>query len=378
MTRPAGLYVHIPFCTRKCPYCDFRSHSVADRDPSDYPASVVAEAEAQRRRFEAFSLEFRTLYIGGGTPTVLAPDALAGLVARLLAAMPFTANPEVTVEANPGSLNREMARALLEVGVNRLSLGVQSYQDPLLRTLGRVHDAPTAWEATLLASSFPRFSVDLIHGVPSQAAWQAVSDVRTAVNLGARHVSAYTLTYEGGTEFARLRASGELTPVDEDSEAVMFAQVGEALEGAGLRRYEISNFSVPGEESRHNLGYWRGSDYLGLGAAAHSTVAGRRWWNHADPGRYVAAVRSGGDPVEGEERLSPADMLLERVMLGLRMRSGTPLEELLALADEAGDGDFRERVERELASGGLELREGLIRVTEAALAHTDAVIARLA
>jgi len=378
VTNLAGLYVHIPYCASKCPYCDFRSYPIAEHDPSRYPAAVLAEARLRLSPQPEGDLVFRSLYVGGGTPTALPADALAGLLRDLLASLPFSSDPEVTVEANPCSLDEGMADALLAAGVNRLSLGVQSYQDPLLRTLGRAHDGPSAWEATLLAARFPRFSVDLIHAVPGQSVRMAVSDVRTAVNLGARHVSAYGLTYEPGTRVAARRARGELTAVDHETEAAMFTGVGEALESAGLARYEVSNFAVPGEESRHNLGYWRGEDYLGLGAAAHSTVAGRRWWNAPDPERYMGAVFAGGDPTEGGERLTPRDVLLERLLLGLRTRAGVVLAEILALAEEAGEPGLSGRIESELLAGRLDMSAGRVRVADRALAVTDDVIASLA
>jgi oxygen-independent coproporphyrinogen-3 oxidase len=373
-----GLYVHVPFCARKCPYCDFASVPVSEVSPEGYVDAVLREAELAAPRW---STPFGTLYVGGGTPTVLPAADLHRLISGLQNRLPVAADAEVTVEANPGSLDAEKAETLLAAGVSRLSLGVQSFDDAVLGTLGRVHTAREAANAIRLAQRFPEWSLDLIHAVPGQTVASAVRDARLAVRHGAPHVSAYSLTYEDATPFGARRAGGSITLVPEDDELAMFDGVGETLEQAGLRRYEVSNFARPGHESKHNQSYWLRRPYLGLGAGAHSLATAdgmsARRWNAPSPRDYIDAIQAGVTPETGTEIITPYALYLEVLMMGLRMTDGTDWEDLRAAAEAAGEDDLERRVEVERELGTLENAGGRLRLTASGLRVADSVIRRL-
>lgn len=370
-----GLYVHVPFCVRKCPYCDFNSYPLDKRSPGGYVDAVLVEGERYAGRARG---RVATLYVGGGTPTTLPPSDLARLVRTLRDMFGVEAGAEVTVEANPGTVDRAIVEALLGAGVTRLSVGVQSFDAATLRALGRVHGAAEAAAAVEAASLLPSFSVDLMFGVPGQSVASAVADAARAAELGAPHVSAYGLTYEPGTGFHAMRERGELTPASEEVELSAFDGIGDELEAAGIHRYEVSNFARPGHECRHNVGYWEGRDYLGLGAGAHSTLEGDRWWNEGDPAEYTAAVRAGGSPEAGRETLTAYTRYLEGLMLGLRMVRGAELAALAELAEAAGEEGLVERVRQQEELGAVEVSEGRVRLTRSGLRIADAVIGMLA
>jgi oxygen-independent coproporphyrinogen-3 oxidase len=347
---PIGVYVHFPWCLKKCPYCDFVSFA-ADRDvlPHDrYADAVIAELERRAPALAGRSLE--TVFFGGGTPSLWSPQALGRVLTAILGAAESKAtNVEVTVECNPTSLDEDKARALIDVGVNRVSIGVQGLDQERLRFLGRLHDAPgglTAVRAALRAG-VPRVSADIIYGVATpapeagarflaggptrqQSPEEAAAEARRVAETGVTHVSAYSLTIEPGTQFGELSRRNRLPLAEEDVVAEAFFAIEEALATAGLSHYEISNYARPGDEARHNLGYWRGHDYLGLGCAAFGTLSGAgqppgfalRYRNHIDPARYMRAALEGEPLTESEEALEPETRLRERIMLGLRLRDG--------------------------------------------------------
>lgn len=372
---PSGLYVHVPFCVRKCPYCDFASVALAEGGTRRYVDAVLREAELRAHELAG---PLGTLYLGGGTPTALPADDLARLVASLLERYPFVPDAEATVEANPGTLDERMVSALLAAGANRLSVGVQSFDDRLLRVLGRIHDGAEAVAACELARRFPRWSLDLIHAIPGQTEDDLLADVRQALALGARHVSSYSLTYEEGTPLTRARDEGRVTPASEDEELRLYTVVEWALGAGGVERYEVSNYARPGEESRHNLNYWRGGRYVGLGAAAHSFVRRERCWNVADPAEYVARVGEGDLPAAGSEALGPRELFLERLMLGLRMCEGLAEDEIRALAAGAGEERFARRLEAEVARGNLARADGRVHIAAGSFALADRIIRDLA
>lgn len=306
---PASLYVHVPFCPTLCPYCDFH---VVRRHGGVVEAYLRRLAQEAQALYEAYPGPLKTLYLGGGTPSFLRDRELVALFQAL--PWPLEANAEVSLEANPGTLNRARLRLLRELGVNRLSLGVQSFQDPVLRFLGRAHGRKGALRAVeeALEEGF-RVSIDLILGLPMQ---DVAQDLKEAAGLGVGHVSAYTLQVEKGTPFALLGVG-----VDPEKEAEAFFLAEEVLEGAGLFRYEVSNFARPGEEARHNLVYWRGEFWLALGpsATAHlpaqAPLYARRTQNPPLP-RWL----QGEPPME--EAISPLERAKESLMLGLRLREG--------------------------------------------------------
>lgn len=384
--QPITAYVHFPWCLKKCPYCDFVSFAKA-RDAIDhrgYADAVLAELD--RRAPDLRGRELRSVFFGGGTPSLWEPAELGRVLAGVTAAAGrVTPDLEVTVECNPTSLDEERARALVEVGVNRLSVGVQGLDAERLRFLGRLHD-PGGGLAALdaaIRARVPRVSGDLIYGVatgaapgepagsePSartreQSAEQAADEARAVARTGVGHVSAYSLTVEPGTQFGELARRGRLPLATEDGVADAFLAIEAALEAEGLVHYEVSNYARPGEEARHNLGYWRGVDYIGLGCAAYGTIATKsgggaaiRYRNLPSPERYAAAALGREPLTEGEERLDGETRLRERIMLGLRLREGLDLEEAAAALEVPAWTPARRRAAARLERAGKLRAEG--------------------
>lgn len=322
-----SLYVHIPYCQAKCPYCDFNSYAA-----TTWPEDAYADAllEELRRRGDAapfVGAAIGTIFFGGGTPSLFRPRTIDRLLNGVSAAFALADDIEITLEANPGTIERARLADFRRAGVKRLSFGIQSFQPALLQTLGRVHDAEEARTAIAAAraAGFEDLNLDLIFAVPGEtrADWEA--DVAEILRFAPEHVSAYNLTYEAGTPFHTLRARGALAPLDDEEELWMYQHARAAFAAAGYEQYEISNFARPGHEARHNQSYWRGVDYLGLGAGAHSYAHvpawGRRWSNERLPDRYIAAVGR-GDATATRETLSFETAAAEFVFLGLREMRG--------------------------------------------------------
>lgn len=399
MIRPAdaasvGVYVHFPWCLRKCPYCDFASFErpAEALDHEGYAAAVLAELDHRRADLEGRSLA--SVFVGGGTPSLWASPSLGRVVRAILQAANATEDVEITVECNPTSLTADHARALADEGVNRLSVGVQSLDPERLRFLGRLHDPEGALRAVeaAVASPIPRVSADLMYGVAGdrgqpQSPEQAARDADRIAALGVEHVSAYGLTIEPNTRFGELDRQKRLPKVEDDVMARSFEAVGEALSARGLRRYEVSNYGRPGAESRHNLGYWRGHDYLGLGCAAFGTLsrptaedpgAGLRYRNAPNPERYLGRARRGDFAAHEREELSGETRLRERIMLGLRLVEGLDLEgAAAALGVEPWPSERRRAAERLVARGRLAIEGGRLRVPEEAWLFADGTAVEL-
>ena len=338
--RPYGLYVHFPWCSFRCPYCDFAVTTSRPIPGARYAAAVIEEI---RRRAPAFAgRPCATLFLGGGTPSLWEPSAIAQVV-EAARALGLPRGAEVTLEANPESADAARAAAWREAGVNRVSIGVQSFDRTVLRKLGRRHGPADAERAIReVAPVIGNVSVDLIHGGRLSSVATARADALRLVSLPVTHVSSYALTLDAevlaeDVPFARLSREGKLSFPGDDEVVAQGRAVAEVLGAAGFRRYEISNFARPGMESRHNLGYWRSEDYLGAGAGAVGCVrqAGEavRWTNHREVGPWLAAVDAGGLPTVSEERIGPAAIRNERIMLSLRTAEGMPLPELGAERD---------------------------------------------
>lgn len=367
MTPPPGIYVHIPFCLQRCDYCDFTTF--ADRDEA-IPAYVAALcAHIERTPSDAI---FGSLFVGGGTPTYLPPADLARVITAVREAFAFAADAELTVEANPETVTPEMAEALAGAGVNRVSLGAQSFDDRVLGVLGRWHDPASVGVAVqrLTDVGIDRLSLDLIYGTPGETDTSWTRSLGRVLDLGVEHVSAYALTVEQGTPYAaRARREPALLP-DDDVQAARMAVADRLLGAAGLVRYEVSNWARPGRESRHNLTYWRGGDWLAFGSGAHGAWQGRRWWLVRDPGKYARMVADGVEPLGGEEHPDADQVRLERLMMGLRLVEGVPRTDVDPL-DEAA-------VARLVAGGLLEDRGDRIALTAAGMPLAGAVIRELA
>ncbi len=317
------LYLHIPFCHRICPYCGFYKHTPGKLANRDFVEAILTEAG--RRAPDDFAPE--TVFFGGGTPTLLSPTLLERLLRGLQEQLDLGKVREWTIEANPETFDLAKATLMRELGVDRISLGVQSFQPGILETLGREHDAGDAIAAfhTLREAGFANLSVDLMFSVPGQDLDLWERDLTTAVGLAPEHLSVYNLTYEEDTEFLNRHRRGELD-ADENRDADLFHTAIDRLEGAGYAHYEISNYARPGFESLHNQSYWHGADYLGLGPGAVSTIAGERSRTLPDTAAYVRAVQAGLDTRREIELLSAADRRLETFAMRLRTREGVPLD----------------------------------------------------
>lgn len=320
-----ALYVHVPFCVRKCDYCDF--YSLGGASPAameGYVDAVLCEARLWREQLEERQLGIRTVFVGGGTPTVLPASLMRRLLGGLRAALPLGGVDEWTVEANPTTVDAGGCRMLLDEGVTRLSVGVQSLEDAELRSLGRTHTAAEA-EGTVemaRAAGFTRMGVDLIYGIPGQTETGWRRNLERVIGMGLTHVSCYGLTYEAGTPLEKRRQSGGVRRASEDEELALFRLTGSVLEDAGLKRYEVSNYAVVGEECRHNLTYWRGGDYLGIGPAAASHLAGCRWRTPVSVAKWQETAASRSLVAEDFERLTAGQRGAELAMLMLRMSEG--------------------------------------------------------
>ncbi|MBM4373698.1 MAG: radical SAM family heme chaperone HemW [Deltaproteobacteria bacterium] len=389
--KPVGVYVHFPWCLKKCPYCDFASFERArdDIDHRGYADAVIAELDA---RSDDYRGRLETIFVGGGTPSLWEPEELGRVLTAILerAEARSSSGVEITVECNPSSLDDESARGLACAGANRMSVGVQGLDQARLEFLGRLHDPGGALAAVRAAlAAGVRVNADLMIGIATgfdetrhQTPDEAVAEALTVTDLGVGHVSAYQLTVEAKTRFGELDRRGHLPLVGDDRMAATFLATSRALEARGFEHYEISNFAKPGERSRHNVGYWLGHDYLGLGCAAYGTVtrgaSALRYRNAPNPERYLARIAAREfEPHEAEE-LDAEARLRERIMLGLRLREGLDLE---AAAEEVGAEAWpRERVRatRELVSRGRLVHDGSrLRIPREAWLFTDGTAAAL-
>ncbi|WP_270936057.1 radical SAM family heme chaperone HemW [Falsiroseomonas oryzae] len=374
-----ALYIHWPFCAAKCPYCDFNSH-VRDRvDHAGFAAALRAELAREAARASRRPLS--SIFFGGGTPSLMQAETAAALIddaTRLFDPLP---DIEITLEANPTSVEREKLREFRAAGVNRVSLGVQSLDPAALTFLGRKHDAQEAIRALAFAREiFPRVSFDLIYARPGQpeSAWRA--ELRQALALAADHLSLYQLTIEPGTQFATLHARGAFRLPEGEEAARLYDATAEEAARFGLLRYEVSNYAKPGAESRHNLAYWRYGDYLGIGAGAHqrltmpdgTLLAARR---HRAPEEWLARVQRDGHAVTEEEALSPQDRAREALLMGLRLAEGVDPARIAARSllpfDQAVDLRMLDALEGE---GLLAWRDGRLVATADGLLRLDALL----
>jgi oxygen-independent coproporphyrinogen III oxidase len=327
--QPFSLYLHIPYCDSKCPYCDFNSYAVKRWPEREYRDALTAEMASYADLAPWRDGTIQTVFFGGGTPSLFAPESIAALLDAAFRLWPRRApRVEITLEANPGTVDRAKLRGFAAAGVNRVSFGVQSFQPRHLTQLGRIHSAAEAVDALGGARSagFDDVNLDLMFAIPGQTVQEWEDDLATAIALQPQHISAYNLTYEDGTAFAAWRRSGALTPVPEEAEVAMFSRTRTLLAAHGYAQYEISNYARPGHACAHNLNYWRSGAYLGVGAGAHSFApvpgVGRRWGNEKSPGPYIESVRGGGHARATEEALTTEQARGEFVFLALRCCDG--------------------------------------------------------
>ena len=319
---PLSLYIHVPWCVRKCPYCDFNSHAIKGEIPEHaYLNALLEDLDQDLSLVRERPIE--TVFIGGGTPSLMSGAFYHRLFERLRERLTFSPEAEITLEANPGTLETGRFESFREAGINRLSIGVQSFDPAQLKTLGRIHDSAAAHSAIDAArkAGFDNFNVDLMHGLPGQTPSQALDDLQAALSYQPRHLSWYQLTIEPNTEFF----SRPPALPDDDRLWEIYQRGGDLLRRAGLDDYEVSAWSLPGAQSRHNLNYWTFGDYLALGAGGHGKVSladGRilRYWKTRQPDAYLNRI---GSRTAGSEAIEPEDRPLEFMMNALRLKSGT-------------------------------------------------------
>jgi oxygen-independent coproporphyrinogen-3 oxidase len=322
-----GLYIHIPFCRQKCYYCDFPSYAGYEAQYSDYVAALCREIAGKGGLFSRTVVD--TVYVGGGTPTILPEQLLSNLLESLHRNWRLADDAEISIEANPGTVDRLKLNRLRQQGVNRISFGVQAFSNRLLRALGRVHNKEEAIDALELArhAGFRNISLDLMYGLPGQSLTDWEESMAIACDLGVEHISAYGLKVEEGTPFFELERQGRLLLPDEDQDVAMYDRAAVYFPLRGFRRYEISNYAIAGFECRHNRKYWRYQPYIGLGSAAHSFLGGKRSANTVRVREYIECVREGKSPVAFEETLTEADSMAEFVFLALRTAEGLQFAE---------------------------------------------------
>ena len=372
---PLALYVHWPFCVSKCPYCDFNSHVRSSFDQDEWRDALLADLA-----YEANLLPGRTLtslFFGGGTPSLMDPATVAQIIGAARKHWQAVDDMEITLEANPNSVEAARFADLALAGVNRLSLGLQSFDDGALAFLGRAHSASEGEQALEIAQKhFPRVSFDLIYALPgdTEAGWSAMLD--RAIGKGTSHLSLYQLTIEPGTRFASMVGKREFEPLDDDNAAGLYELTGERSAAAGIPAYEISNHAQPGQESRHNLTYWRYGDYAGVGPGAHGRRLGTRTVRHRKPENFLSGVRRNGHGMVEEEKLSRAEAADEALVMGLRLSEGIDPQ---ALSERFGRAIVADAaVARLVGSGHLERDGERIRTTPSGRLLLDRVLAEIA
>ncbi len=363
-TPELALYIHWPFCVSKCPYCDFNSHVREQVDQDAWRAALLADMAHEAR--ETAGRRLTSIFFGGGTPSLMPPATVAALIEAAELHWGFAPGIEITLEANPSSVEAARFADLAAAGVNRVSLGLQSLEDAALAFLGRAHDVDEGMAALATAqSAFARVSFDLIYALPGQtaAAWDA--QLRRALTFGTSHLSLYQLTIEPGTRFAAMAARGELAPADPDESATLYEATQTLTAAAGLPAYEISNHARPGEESRHNLSYWRYESYAGIGPGAHGRRGGHATQRHRKPENWLSAIARNGHGLVEENTIAPRDARVEALLMGLRLAEG------VALCPE----DLEMPAVRRIADQGLLAIEGdRLRVTPRGMLLLDAIL----
>ena len=363
----AGLYVHVPFCLTRCGYCDFNTYAGLDHLQSRYVKALSAEARMWAPEWSG--VEFVSVFLGGGTTTAVPASALVKLLDHMRGALAIRESAEITVEANPDTVDEGYLRVLRDAGVGRLSMGLQSFDPNVLGTLERIHTPEAAVAAFSAArhAGFDDVNLDLIYGADGETLESWRRTLERTIELDPEHVSAYALTIEPATALGRKVAAGLVAPPDPDLQADMYALACETLGAAGYEHYEVSNWAKPGRRCLHNMGYWEGRPYLGLGAGAHSYRDGRRWWNVRPPQQYMKEIVAGHLPIGGEEILSADERRMECLLLGLRLADGVPTEWVDA-----------SKVKGFAADGLATEREGRIALTDRGMLLANELVLSLA
>lgn len=367
----AGIYIHFPFCRAKCIYCDFYSVARQEQLIPRFIEALLNEIEHWPSDISGW--QFDTIFFGGGTPSLITPQQLEQILLALSERFDISAVRELTIEANPDSADQDKLHAWRELGVNRLSLGIQSFNDDNLRFLSRIHTAVDSRAVIISAQSagFEDISCDLIYGLPGQDWEKWRNDLQIVLEFEPAHLSCYTLTAENGTRLHDLVAAGNVLLPSDDEGAELFRRTGEFLTENGYPRYEISNFAHPGKECRHNLHYWRIEPYLGFGPSAHGFDGRRRWWNCSDLNQYLERIESDQSAIQATEVLTVHERTNERIGFGLRLAEGFKLSAI--------PGKLRSKVLQQVQQGAmkwgnnLKLENDCVRLTEKGMLYADAI-----
>ena len=372
-----ALYIHWPFCVSKCPYCDFNSHVRADIDEAAWRQALLEDLAWEAARLP--DAQVTSLFFGGGTPSLMPPRLVAALIEAADLHWGLAGDVEITLEANPSSVEAARFRLLADAGINRVSLGIQSLRDETLRFLGRAHDVDEGLRALELAQeTFARVSFDLIYALPGQQPDDWAAELAKALDFGTGHLSLYQLTIEPGTRFATLAARGELHPLDADEAASLYALTQQLTAAAGLPAYEISNHARPGEESRHNLAYWRYQPYAGIGPGAHGRRGGLATQRHRKPENWMAAVARNGHGICEENAIPGREAAIEALLMGLRLAEGVDLDAIATAAGSVPAQIVDDAACRRLEAHGLIQRRGeQLRVTRAGMPLLDGILAEI-
>jgi oxygen-independent coproporphyrinogen-3 oxidase len=364
---PLALYIHWPFCVSKCPYCDFNSHVRDGIDQDQWRDALLADLAYEAEQTRGHRLT--SIFFGGGTPSLMPPATVAALIEAAERHWGFAPGIEITLEANPSSVEAARFADLGHAGVNRVSLGLQSLDDEALHFLGRAHDVDEGLMALGTAQSvFDRVSFDLIYALPGQSEEAWAAELERALGFGTSHLSLYQLTIEPGTRFATLAAKGDLVPADPDESASLYELTQELAGAAGLPAYEISNHARPGEESRHNLAYWRYQSYAGIGPGAHGRRTGHATQRHRKPENWLSGLARNGHGIVEEIAIPPEDARVEALLMGLRLAEGIAW---------APDGLDLAAVDRLTAQGLLTRDPERLRVTPRGMLLLDGILAEI-
>jgi len=375
----SGIYIHIPFCERKCIYCDF--YSVENLNLIDrFTESLLKEIEIFSIEADFFNDSiFDTIYFGGGTPSLLEPTQIEKILNKLSQSFKISSNPEITLETNPGTVDKRKLLEFKNLGVNRISFGVQSFFDDDLKFLGRIHTGEDAFKCVndSFEVGFENVSIDLIFGLPGQTVEKWLDNLKFAVSLNVPHISAYNLIVERGTPLHELFSLGKVEIPEDEIQAQLYERTIDFLENAGYVHYEVSNYAFEGFECRHNLKYWQYENYIGFGPSAHSFWINKRWWNFANLNKYINALDLGKIPVANFEILDEEKMIEEFIYLCLRSKGINVARFKGKFGFEFVDGDIKDEIEELERAGYINIEDDFIKLTPKGFLLCDEIVLRL-
>ncbi len=359
-----GLYLHFPYCISKCPYCDFNSYQLKeDNQISSYISALYQEIAAYSQKLKKSNI--KTVYLGGGTPTILSGTQIFNILEFCKENFMVDKDAEITIEANPGTVDGEKIKLLIDSGINRLSLGAQSFNNMFLKKLGRIHNTQEIIDSYYLAreAGFKNINIDIMFALPDQTTEELQVTLKKAVSLKSDHLSLYNLTIKPGTEYHNKYKRGKLKLPTEDEEFDMYNWAINYLEDNGFEHYEIANFAHPHKRSEHNLIYWQNKPYLGVGAGAYSFIRGYRYMNYEEPARYIKEVTSGKSPIDNGEKLSLRKRMIETIILGLRTKDGVIYKKFKTRFKVDLNNTFHKQIKKLVNLGLLQRDDNRIKLT---------------